>query len=52
MATVSLGSSPAMNPTPSNVAVATTSNYVNSATLLAAASDGTNLQQHLMVLIY
>ena len=43
MATVSLGSSPAMNPTPSNVAVATTSNYVNSATLLAAASDGSNL---------
>ena len=43
MATVSLGSSPAMNPSPSNVAVATTSNYVNSATLLAAASDGSNL---------
>ena len=43
MATVSLGSSPAMNPTPANVAVATTSNYVNSATLLAAASDGSNL---------
>ena len=43
MATVSLGSSPAMNPTPSNVAVATTSNYVNSASLLAAASDGSNL---------
>ena len=43
MATVQLGSSPAMNPTPSNVAVATTSNYVNSATLLAAASDGSNL---------
>ena len=43
MATVSLGSSPAMNPTPSNVAVATTSNYVNSASLLAAASDASNL---------
>ena len=40
MATVSLGSSPSMVPTPSNVAVATTSNYVGSATLLAS-SDGT-----------
>jgi len=40
MATVSLGSSPTMVPTPSNVAVATTSNYVGSATLLAS-SDGT-----------
>lgn len=40
MATVSLGTSPSMVPTPSNVAVATTSNYVGSATLLAS-SDGT-----------
>ena len=49
MATVSFhsgatsGGQVAMNPTPANVAVATTSNYVNSATLLAAASDGSNL---------
>tara|TARA_R100001440_G_scaffold25206_1_gene41055 strand:- start:517 stop:1935 length:1419 start_codon:yes stop_codon:yes gene_type:complete len=43
MATVSLGSSPAMSPTPANVAVATTSNYVSSATLLAASSDGSNV---------
>jgi len=40
MASVSLGTSPTMVPTPSNVAVATTSNYVGSATLLAS-SDGT-----------
>ena len=39
MATVSLGSSPAMTATPSNVAVATTSNYVSSADLIASGTD-------------